>query len=117
MAWETLEKAYGRFRNGGVIFNAGEPGVGKSRLMQAFATDCAGLVLSGNNHAEDATIPYQPLLQALRQALSLRSRWTHILPIWLAELSRLLPELPAHFPDLPAPVDVEPQQTQARRPR
>jgi DNA-binding SARP family transcriptional activator len=113
-AWEALETSYARFQRGGVIFIAGEPGVGKSRLMQEFASTQAGLVLTGNSHADGRTIPYQPLIQALRQALTLRARWRHAAPIWLAEASRLMPELPAKFPNLPPLVEVEAQQAQSR---
>ena len=113
-ALQALAEAYDRFSGGGVIFVSGEAGVGKSRLMQEFATRSEALVLSGNNQAESSAVPYQPLIQALRQALASPSRWAQILPIWLAELSRLMPELPDHFPGLPPPLDVEPQQAQAR---
>ncbi len=112
--WKKLEKAYGRFRGGGVIFISGEPGVGKSRLMQEFATAQDGFTLTGNNAAGSQTAPYAPLAQALRQALSLPARWRHCQPIWLAEAARLLPELAAHFPDLPAAVAVAPDEAQAR---
>jgi DNA-binding SARP family transcriptional activator/predicted ATPase len=110
----ALTEAYGRLRYGGVIFITGEAGVGKSRLMRAFARRSDALVLTGNSHAEAAALPYQPLVQALRQALSLRSRWRQTAPIWLAETARLLPELHTHFPDLPPGVQVEPEQAQAR---
>ncbi|MDX1523682.1 MAG: AAA family ATPase, partial [Anaerolineae bacterium] len=59
-------------------------------------------------------LPYQPLVKALRLALPLHDRWRHTLPIWLAEVSRLLPELRGHFLDLPPPVEVAPQQAQTR---
>lgn len=113
-AWQLLTEAYRRYQNGGVIFISGEAGVGKSRLMQEFATVQSGLVLTGNSHATGQALPYQPLVGALRLALPLRGRWSHTLPIWLAEVSRLLPELQTHFPDLPPPVEVAPQQAQAR---
>ncbi|MCK6623764.1 MAG: hypothetical protein DPW09_36040 [Anaerolineae bacterium] len=113
-AWQALTAAYGRYRRGGVIFISGEAGVGKSRLMQEFASAQTGLVLTGNSPATGHALPYQPLAQALRLALPLRDRWKDTLPIWLAEVSRLLPELRAHFPDLPPPVEVAPEQAQAR---
>ncbi len=113
-AWEALATAYGRFHQGGVIFISGESGVGKSRLMQEFTSAQIGLVLTGNSYADGRTIPYQPLIQALRQALSLPTRWRHAAPIWLAEASRLLPELPATFPNLPLPVEIEAREAQSR---
>ena len=113
-AWEKLETAYSRFQSGGAIFISGEPGVGKSRLMQDFATAHATLTLTGNNPLGSQTMPYEPLVQALRLALPLPDRWRHVQPIWLAEAARLLPELRVHFPGLPAAVEVEPAQVQAR---
>ncbi len=114
VALTTLAEAYAQFYNGGVIFITGEAGAGKSRLMQTFANAQKAVVLSGSSHAEATSIPYQPLVQALRQILPLRSKWQQTSPIWLAELSRLLPELRVHSPNLPAPVDVDPQQAQSR---
>ena len=93
---------------------SGEAGIGKSRLLQEFATSQSRVVLSGNCHASTQRLPYQPLVQALRQALSVPELWEGIRPIWLTETSRLLPELGDHFPDLPQPIDVEPDQAQAR---
>lgn len=113
-AWAEMEQAYRRHQKGGVIFISGEAGVGKSRLMEEFATAQSGLVLTGNSHATGQALPNQPLIQALRLALPLQDRWSHTLPIWLAEVSRVLPELRAHFPDLPPPVEVAPAQAQAR---
>ncbi len=113
-SWEEVARAYGRFNNGGVILISGAAGIGKSRLMQDFATAQNGLVVTGNSFADGQTLPYQPLVQALRQALPLQTRWRHAAPIWMAEASRLLPELPSHFPGLPQPVEVEAQQAQAR---
>jgi DNA-binding SARP family transcriptional activator len=113
-AWESLEDAYRHFQDGGLIFISGEPGIGKSRLLQEFATSKSRLVLSGNCHASTRMLSYQPLVQALRQALSLPELWGDIRPIWITETSRLIPELGDHFPDLPQPVHVEQDQAQAR---
>jgi DNA-binding SARP family transcriptional activator len=113
-SWESLENSYRRFQNGGLILISGEAGIGKSRLLQEFATSRSLVVFSGNCHASTQLLPYQPLVQALRQALSLPGLWGGIRSIWLAETSRLLPELGDHFPDLPQPVDIEPDQAQAR---
>ncbi len=113
-AWESLENAYRQFQHGGVILLSGEPGVGKSRLLQEFATSRDRLVLSGNCHASTQTLSYQPITQALRQALSQPGLWAGTRPIWLTETSRLLPELVDTFPDLPPPIEVEPDQAQAR---
>lgn len=113
-AWESLQDAYRKLHRGGVIFIRGEPGVGKSRLLQEFATSQQQIVLSGNCHTSTQALPYHPLTQALRQALSQAQLWQGIRPIWLSEASRLLPELIDLFPNLPQPIEVEPVQAQAR---
>jgi len=113
-AWEELRAAYGRLRTGGLILISGEPGVGKSRLMQTFATDSGAFVLAGNNPPGAQTMAYTAIAEALRQALSHRERWLGIRPIWLAEVGRLLPEMGDVFPELPRPVEVEASQAQAR---
>ena len=112
--WQNITHSYDRFRSGGVILLSGNAGVGKSRLMQEFALAQEGLVLSGNAYADGQTLPYQPLIQMLRQSLPLHDRWRQTGAIWLSETSRLLPELPDYFPNLPQLVDVEAQQAQAR---
>ncbi len=112
-AWQALTQAYGRYQSGGVIFISGEAGVGKSRLMQEFAIAQSGLVLTGNSQATAQALPYQPLVQALRLALPLSERWIHTQSVWLAQVSRLLPELQAKFLDLSPPAETAPQQTQA----
>lgn len=113
-AWEALESASQQLHPGGVILISGEAGVGKTRLLQEFATQGNGTILTGNNHPSTQTLPYHSLLQALRQALSQTHLWTDIPPLWLGELTQLLPELSMHFPDLPRPLEIEPQQAQAR---
>ena len=113
-AWQALTKAHARLRTGGLILIAGEPGVGKSRLMREFATACQAFVLSGNNPVGAETIPYTAIVAALRQALSSPQRWRSIPPIWLAETGRLLPEIGELFPDLPPPVALEQTSAQTR---
>lgn len=112
--WEALASAYQKFHNGGIILISGEAGMGKTRLMQAFATQGNWTVLSGNNHPSTQTLPFNPLVQALRQALRQTGLWTGISPIWLGELTQLLPELRGHFPDIPQPLAVDPEQSRSR---
>ncbi len=100
--------------SGGLILISGEPGIGKSRLMQEFATVSGSTVLVGVNPAGAQALPYTAIAEALRQALSFPERWQGIQPIWLAEAGRLLPEIAGIFPALPRPVSVEPAQAQAR---
>src|SRR3989440_12771396 len=53
-------------------------------------------------------LPYQPLVEALRPRLEAENAPEDLLDdVWLAELSRLLPELRVRYPDLPAPTEDE----------
>jgi len=113
-AWDELEDAYYNYKDGGMILISGEPGVGKSRMVQEYATSKDCWVLSGNCHANTQALAYQPLVQVLRQALSSLHLWDDIRPVWLTETSRLLPELGEHISGLPKLIEVEPDQAQAR---
>lgn len=80
----------------------GESGIGKSRLLEEFIEQRqqrdAPLVLLGQARELEATLPYQPLLEALR-TLFTQPQWPKLLrdlqlnPLWRAEVARLLPEL------------------------
>jgi DNA-binding SARP family transcriptional activator/predicted ATPase len=125
-ALQQLEGALARARagRGEAILISGEPGIGKSRLMQAFATSAQGQValLAGASYPDVQPMPYQPIVEALRSALKAQPALLasptgsgyRVPSIWLAEASRLLPELRHIVPDLPAPADVSPDQVRAR---
>jgi tetratricopeptide (TPR) repeat protein len=99
-----------------VVLISGEAGIGKSRLMQDFATrlQSQALVLVGTGRPCAQTMPYQPITQALRSALNLERLTINVQPTWLAEASRLLPELHALYPDLPPPMQAESDEARAR---
>jgi DNA-binding SARP family transcriptional activator len=159
-AWYQLEQAYAHAcaGQGRVILISGEPGIGKSRLMQDFATRLQdqALVLVGAGQPGEQALPYHPVAQALRTILSTESfgrlrtgsfdygrsvrlrtgsfdygrpvrlragssddpntsrLMFSVQPIWLAEASRLMPELRALWPDLPPPVPAEPDEARTR---
>lgn len=117
-ALRQLERAYARVQagRGEVVLIAGEAGIGKSRLMQEFAASCADrpLILAGAGHPDTQTIPYQPVIEALRPALTVRPVAGNLQPVWLAEASRLLPELRSLYPDLPPPLPAEPEEARGR---
>src|SRR2546425_2078215 len=89
----------------------GEAGIGKTRLAHDFgvwARAQGADVLSGRAFEMGGRLPYQPLVEALRQRLEAENAPEDLLDdLWLAELSRLLPELRVRYPDLPAPTEDE----------
>jgi DNA-binding SARP family transcriptional activator len=78
----------------------GEAGIGKTRLAEEFAQAIEALLLKGNSTELEHTLPYQPVIEALRNLLA-RSEWHDLFteldlaPIWMDEIVRLLPELSA----------------------
>jgi DNA-binding SARP family transcriptional activator len=96
--------------HGRLILLSGDPGMGKSRLLRETLARWAGAALVGAAYPGGEALPYQPILQALRAALAERDWWTAVPPIWIAELSPLLPELAPPPPNLP----LDPAQAQAR---
>jgi DNA-binding SARP family transcriptional activator len=93
------------------VLVVGEAGIGKTRLAYDFgvwARAQGADVLSGQAFEMGGRLPYQPLVEALRQRLEEENAPEDLLDdLWLAELSRLLPELRVRYPDLPAPTQDE----------
>jgi class 3 adenylate cyclase/tetratricopeptide (TPR) repeat protein len=101
-----------------VALLAGEPGVGKTRLAAQIVQrvhEQGGAVLAGRCD-EDLGVPYQPFVEALRHFADhtspedLRTR----LGRYGGELARLVPELTERVPDLPAPLQSDPETERYR---
>jgi DNA-binding SARP family transcriptional activator/predicted ATPase len=83
-----------------LVLVEGEPGIGKSRLVEEFMQASAAIPLSGAAHELEQGLPYEPLIEALRSLMA-HSAWpalhaglqAQLAPVWLAEVARLLPEL------------------------
>jgi DNA-binding SARP family transcriptional activator/tetratricopeptide (TPR) repeat protein len=93
-----------------VVALIGAAGVGKTRLVSAFRE---WLVLEapeaelwqGRAFETGGRLAYQPVVEALRPRLERVNAPEDLLDdVWLAELSQLVPELRARYPDLPPPL-------------
>jgi len=110
-ALADLRRAYQRARDGtpGAVLVRGEAGVGKSRLLGAFArwarVQGADVAL-GRADELSGRLPYQPLMELLRERLARERAPDDLLEdSWLVELQRLVPDLHDRYPDLPPPGD------------
>jgi DNA-binding SARP family transcriptional activator len=102
---------------GQVVLLRGEAGIGKSRLMQEFATSVQeqALVLAAACYPSTQSIPYQPIVEALRPVLGGAALVGTVAAAWLSEASILLPELRQLSPGLAPPVEsTDPQQARGR---
>jgi predicted ATPase/DNA-binding SARP family transcriptional activator len=111
-----------------IITLEGEPGIGKTRLAVEFVAWTAAQgadILSGRAFESGGRLPYQPVVEAIRPVL-LRTleeldkvsekgaAASSLSPLWLAELSRLLPELVDQVPNLPAPLTANESEMRLR---
>src|SRR5205823_14350871 len=99
-------------RSGRIVVLAGDAGIGKTSLTAQFARRAheeGGVVLAGRA-PEEALVPYQPFIEALRHYFSaapleeLRVSVREYGP----ELAQLVPELRRRVPDLPWPIGGDP---------
>ncbi len=99
-----------------VVLIAGEPGIGKSRLMHEFTVGAqdGALVLAGVCYPETQNSPFQPLIEALRSQLGAEPLPLVGHPPWLGDVARLLPELVATQPGLVKPPPSEPGWARVR---
>src|SRR2546425_2145312 len=102
----TLIKVYHTAQRGQpqVVLLEGEVGIGKTRLATEFLAwaEMEGAdVLQGQAFETGGQLPYRPVIEALRPRIERENAPDDLLAdIWLAELTRLLPELGDRYPDL-----------------
>ena len=117
-----LVAAFRQTNQGGarVVALIGAAGVGKTRLLAAIrewaVLDSPGVeIWDGRAFEMGGRLPYQPVIEALRLRLERENAPEDLLEdIWLAELSQLMPELRARYPDLPPPMTGDASFVRAR---
>jgi DNA-binding SARP family transcriptional activator len=113
--FESLRSLWSRATqgHGGLVFIGGEAGIGKTRLLQEFAThaerDDAIVSVGRTTLAEPAR--YQAIVEALRQT-PLHS--LELEPVWRSVLALLVPEMRTEHPELEPPAALQSENEQAR---
>ncbi len=112
-SFSQLVRSFQQARGGQpqAVLVVGEAGIGKTRLVRewvAWAAAQGALVLTGHAFEMGGRLPYQLLVDALRERLEAENAPEDLLEdVWLAELARILPELRVRYPDLPTPTEDE----------
>lgn len=116
-----LAEAYARAAQGvaRVALISGDLGMGKTRLWRAWGATLPAATVVLATHALETVqaVPYGPLRALFRQpgpARALLQPPSPLAPIWLSELTRLLPEIAATWQALPAPLSAAPPEERAR---
>ena len=112
--WQDAEVGHG-----GLVLISGEAGGGKTRLVEGLAEHLrwqGARVLWGRSYEFERALPYQPVAEALRMAVSTVPPDELLgYPPWvLGEVARLAPELQDRCKELDVVAAVRPDQEQAR---
>jgi tetratricopeptide (TPR) repeat protein len=115
--WARLTSLW-RATEGGraqLVLVSGEPGIGKTRLVEELRTWCAhrgAVTAEARSYAAEGALPYRPVVTWLRSE-PFREQLGQLNRAHLTELARLLPELLVDVPGLERPESLpEPDQRQ-----
>lgn len=105
--WQQLTQAWQAAAHGRTqcFIIAGEAGMGKSRLAEeliSWVGQYDTLIAYARAYAAEGALAFSPVAMWLRSD-GFRQLWGRVDDVWLAEVSRVLPELRAELPNLSAP--------------
>ena len=107
--------------HGQTVLLAGEAGIGKSRLAAEvgdYAATCGFHIVAGHCCEQDEALPYAPFYEVLDALLRAAPRRMQVETVRMVapDLTRVVPELAALFPDLPLNQEVahDPEQEKRR---
>jgi tetratricopeptide (TPR) repeat protein len=100
---------------GGIVLIGGEPGVGKTRLVeqvQGVARQRKCLALTGRCYEMEGAPPFIPFVELVEQYMQIAPAplLREALGDASAEVARLVPDLRRMFPDIPPPLELPPEQ-------
>lgn len=101
--------------NGSLVMIGGEPGVGKTRLCEEVMREAEQRgcrVLLGRCYESEAAVPYMPFVEILEKASQVVDRdvFLQALGDSAPEIARVLPRLRRMYPQIPAPLELPPEQ-------
>lgn len=101
--------------HGSMVMIDGEPGIGKSHLARAILEEArrqGALGIVGHCYEMEGAPPYAPFIEVLEYIMRMAPRegLRYSLGDHAPEVARLMPELRNMYPDIPAPVQLPPEQ-------
>jgi DNA-binding SARP family transcriptional activator/predicted ATPase len=105
--WERLQSVWQRANDGepSFLLVSGEAGIGKSRLAEellAWASQHGAAVAKARCYALEGQLSLAPVIDWLRSE-DLQAPLAHLAPVWLTEVSRILPEILSQHQNLTRP--------------
>jgi hypothetical protein len=105
--------------HGRLLFLAGEPGIGKTRLASELATEAqrrSAQVLFGRCYEGEGAPPFWPWTQVVRAYAATCEPFLLLTEMGpgAADIAQVIPELRERLPELPAFVELEPEQARFR---
>ena len=105
--WQAWEGA--RAGRGSFVLLRGPAGIGKSALAGKLANQvhvAGGTIAMARCFHSEKAVPFAPISELVRQ-LAQMPGFVALNPLWIGELSRLVPELRERFPGVPQPMAID----------